>query len=286
MRPAAKPSAATLAHGRWGDILPKFGISQKFLHNKHGPCPVCGGTKPFRFDDRHGNGDHICTHHGAGDGFSLLMMATGKPFSEVARMVEAMAENCRTLPLPQPLPPLSPCQLRNMWRGARRIVPGDIADTYLRRRGIALDTFPACLRTTDDALVAAIQGPDGRCVMLQRTCYETGERRFTRGTMPPGSAVRLARIDGDELAIAEGIETALSSRLPTWAVLTAVNMERFLVPQGVRRLTIIADNDATFTGQRAAYSLAHKVRLRDKIEVRVMVPGEIGDINDILRGKA
>ena len=40
------------AHGRWPGVLTAFGIPAGMLVNRHGPCPLCGGTDRFRFDDR------------------------------------------------------------------------------------------------------------------------------------------------------------------------------------------------------------------------------------------
>ena len=44
------------ARNRWREILPRFGIDTRFLTNRHGPCPLCGGRDRFRFDDRNGDG--------------------------------------------------------------------------------------------------------------------------------------------------------------------------------------------------------------------------------------
>lgn len=43
---------ATVSHalGHWPRILPALGI--QVLKNRHQPCPVCGGSDRFRFDDR------------------------------------------------------------------------------------------------------------------------------------------------------------------------------------------------------------------------------------------
>ncbi len=45
---------ATVSHalGHWPRILPALGI--QVLKNRHQPCPVCGGSDRFRFDDREG----------------------------------------------------------------------------------------------------------------------------------------------------------------------------------------------------------------------------------------
>ena len=42
--------------GQWPSILEKLGIDASYLKNKHGPCPACGGTDRFRFDNKMGSG--------------------------------------------------------------------------------------------------------------------------------------------------------------------------------------------------------------------------------------
>ena len=68
------------AHGRWPGVLTAFGVPAAMLVNRHGPCPLCGGTDRFRFDDRHGNGEDYCNGCGAGDGFRLLEKHLGWDF--------------------------------------------------------------------------------------------------------------------------------------------------------------------------------------------------------------
>src|SRR5215467_14624886 len=60
------------ARGRWREILPLFGIDSRFLKNKHGPCPLCGGKDRFRFDDKNGEGTYYCNQCGPGPGVMLL----------------------------------------------------------------------------------------------------------------------------------------------------------------------------------------------------------------------
>ena len=39
------------AQGAWPAILTGLGLEARYLRNRHGPCPACGGTDRFRFDD-------------------------------------------------------------------------------------------------------------------------------------------------------------------------------------------------------------------------------------------
>lgn len=83
------------AKWKWSYILPSFGIDQKLLRPKNGPCPICGGEDRFSFDDKFGDGNYYCRKHihhpESGNGFNLLMAHTGWNFyqtlSEVASLL-------------------------------------------------------------------------------------------------------------------------------------------------------------------------------------------------------
>jgi putative DNA primase/helicase len=60
------------ARHRWREILPLLGVETRFLLNKHGPCPLCGGKDRYRFDDRDGTGSYYCNQCGPGAGIVLL----------------------------------------------------------------------------------------------------------------------------------------------------------------------------------------------------------------------
>ncbi len=65
------------AHGRWTEILPLLGVDPRFLVNRHGPCPLCGGKDRFRFDDKDGSGSYYCNGCGAGVGIILVRKLHG-----------------------------------------------------------------------------------------------------------------------------------------------------------------------------------------------------------------
>jgi putative DNA primase/helicase len=75
----------------WLSILPALGIDASHLVNRHRPCPIHGGTKPFRFDNKDGRGTWICSSCGAGDAFRLLQLVHGWSFREARdRVLEVM----------------------------------------------------------------------------------------------------------------------------------------------------------------------------------------------------
>ena len=56
--------AITAARGRWPEILAALaGLSGEQLSNRHQPCPLCGGTDRYRFDDKDGSGGSLPFHY-------------------------------------------------------------------------------------------------------------------------------------------------------------------------------------------------------------------------------
>ena len=76
------------ARGRWQQILPKLGVDPRYLVNRHGPCPLCGGRDRFRFDDKDGSGSYFCGQCGAGAGLILLQKLNGWDFKTAADEVD------------------------------------------------------------------------------------------------------------------------------------------------------------------------------------------------------
>lgn len=156
------------------------------------------------------------------------------------------------------------------------------------------------------ALVCRVQDPDGGGVALHLTylqpngngkaaiCHPaTGEvlpAKKLRSIAPSatnGGAIRLYPA-GTRLAVAEGIETALAVRiacpdLPVWAAVSAGGMARLIWPDGVTDLLILADNDESQTGQKAAKALANRAYAAG-VRVRIAVPATVGsDWADVLQ---
>jgi putative DNA primase/helicase len=90
---------------------------------------------------------------------------------------------------------------------------------------------------------------------------------------------------GEVLAIAEGIETALSfqklSSVPTVAALDAGKIAHVAVPDRVRELIIAADHDRSGAGLKAAKAAMQKHWKPWRL-VRVLMPNHLGDFNDLL----
>ncbi|MBF0141444.1 MAG: hypothetical protein HQL74_14335 [Magnetococcales bacterium] len=81
------------AHGQWREIHSALGLEARFLSNKHGPCPFCGGIDRFRYDDKDGSGSFFCPQCGPGDGLSLAAKLMGlDPKKDFPKVLKAVAE--------------------------------------------------------------------------------------------------------------------------------------------------------------------------------------------------
>ena len=303
------------AHGRWGDILAALGVEAKLLNRRNQPCPVCqGGTDRYQYTDKFGAGDFYCRHCGHGDGFKLLQACLGIDFADAMRRVEAWLgetpsgpRSARDEPSLERMRKLA----KKIWDEARPITLGDEADRYLRNRALQMAEYPRVLRFHPalgyfekaasgkskkvrdyPALLACIQGADGHAVTLHRTYLRDGRKALgheSKKVLSAGinaAAVRLFE-PTDELAITEGIETALAVHLatgkPVWAAISAGNMERLWIPDTIRRVYIYADNDGLteYDGQASAYALARRLRKEQQKaqgrHVEVFVPKTAGE---------
>jgi phage/plasmid primase-like uncharacterized protein len=102
-----------------------------------------------------------------------------------------------------------------------------------------------------------------------------------------GGAVRLTKPEpGEWLAVAEGIETALSvavaCAMPAWAALSAGGIRSLVLSPEITDVLICADNDANGVGQRAAHEAAQRW-LAEGRRVRIALPpGPDTDMADVL----
>lgn len=293
--------------GRWFEILIALGIDRRFLRNRHGPCPACGGKDRFRWDDLDGDGTFFCNQCGAGSGADLVMRVTGWRFGDAARAIEEVVGQARPRPARlEATVEQKRATLRKLWQASAAVRPGDAVDCWFRNRGLGMEIYPKCLRAAANvrhsgppaswhwAMLALLTDSAGRSVNIHRTFITADGRKapvdpvrmVCQGAVPPGSAVRLAP-PSVVLGVAEGIETACAAMrlfaVPTWATLSAGRLQTFAPPAGTERLVIFGDNDANGTGQRAAYDLAARLSGQLAIDVRI-APIAGTDWNDVLEG--
>jgi putative DNA primase/helicase len=212
-------------------------------------------------------------------------------------------------------------KLKQMWEHAGPLTAenpqAEVARKYLVYRGLVniLDDLPNDLRTrylqywhkgeldekaklkgTYAALIAVVRDAKGYPCCCHRTylsdtgegkAYVSAPKKLTaRLRDPRGAAIKLYQ-PTEELAIAEGIETALSVRvatgLPVWAAVSTGLMVSVAVPESVKRVWVMADNDENGAGESAAVKLVSRL-LKEGKDARLVMPDKFGDWNDVLLG--
>jgi putative DNA primase/helicase len=267
---------------------------------------MCGGRDRWRWDNKNGEGTWLCSHCGAGSGLKLVMLWRGLSFAD-AKAEVAKHLGCAEQPQKRGAnDDEKRALIKRVWEAGKPLQPDSAAWRYLRRR-TGLTAYSTALRATDKALykgppdrffpalLAKVTDASGKPINVHRTFLSpdgskapvTDAKRMMPGSLPPGAAVRLMPPENGRLGIAEGIETSLCafaiSGIPTWAALNAQRLMTWEPPPGVTDVTVWADNDASFTGQHAAFTLAK--RLAPKYAVDVQIPDVVGwDWADVWAG--
>lgn len=203
-----------------------------------------------------------------------------------------------------PAPSGSPESARRLFAMSQPI-PGTIAETYLRNRGItalheagALRFHPRCYYRPDadaptevwPALIAAVTDLAGNITGAHRTWLDPSGRDKAPVDTPRramghllGHGVRFG-VATDVMAAGEGLETMLSLRnalpaLPMLAALSANHLATILFPVTLRRLYIARDRDSA--GDLAAATLTERAQCAG-IEALTLTPA-LSDFNEDLR---
>lgn len=297
-----------VAKGKWRGILQTLGVDPKLLTGKHAPCPFCPSKDNFRFDNKAGSGSWICTC-GAGHGMEFALRFTGRDFRDLAREIDQIVGNVRVEPAPHDVDQAEIQRLlRETYGQTVPVKKGDLVDLYLSGRGIDEVVYPRALRFGESlrdgeggirpCMVALVGLPGAaKFSTMHRTFLRFdgrakaddmpgGARKLMKGTLPDGACVELGDyVAGGPLGIAEGIETALSAsalyELPVWSALTANNLTKWTPPAGCSEVAVFGDNDASFTGQAAAYGLSRRLKAKG-LQVTVHIPDQVGrDWNDV-----
>ncbi|HXE01601.1 MAG TPA: toprim domain-containing protein [Hyphomicrobium sp.] len=305
--------------GRWRGILSALGLNGVQISGKRTECPICrNGPKSdsFRFDDKEGRGTFFCNHCGAGTGIDLVMKMRGVDFKSALELIRPLvgAAAINVPKVERDTAPEAKEEMAALWKRATPLDGHDAGSRYLRSRGIDMAVWPASLRIVDElplieegttvrrlmpCLLAKFVAPDKKRAVLHRTWIPEPwmpgvkvARKMWRGEIPAGGAVQLGPA-AEDMGVAEGLETAMSASLihgvPVWACVGYVELVKFVPPPECKHLIIFGDNDASYTGQMAAYSLARRlalVPLEKRIRAEVRLPaywdtGERVDWNDM-----
>jgi len=297
------------ALGKWPSILTMMGVNQDYLTGKHTSCPNCGGSDRFRFADTSGKGEHFCSQCGHGDGFDLVQKLLNCDFKQAALEVEKVAGIAERVDIkPQQTTEEKRQRLNALNKRVKPIAQSKSVCDYLSSRGIDRDIFTNAnlgmvkgyenfdgghIRGRFDSMVGKVL-QCGRPITYHITFTDQGRKadvRTVRKVLPPvvkftHGAIELFKPREGVLGVAEGIETALSAYqlfgVPTWSCLNLNSLQNFVVPNGVDRLYIFADNDTNGVGLKAANHLKQKAEYQG-LEVIVQTPSTPGnDWNDVL----
>ncbi|MDU5191030.1 MAG: primase-helicase zinc-binding domain-containing protein, partial [Mixta calida] len=182
--------AAKAARGHWPRILPALGLN--VVKNRHMPCPVCGGTDRFRFDDQEGRGTWLCNQCGAGDGMDLVKKALRINLTEAAARVNGLTGN---------LPPVD----------AAAVAPADAEDDDAAREAaaaLARELVSNAREAAGNAYLSHKGWPQQSCLTL------TKSQKIAITTYRPGDmVVPLHDVNGQlvnvQLINAEGVKRTL-----------------------------------------------------------------------------
>lgn len=314
------------AKGRWVELFIEAGMNERHFKKQNVPCPLCGGRDRFSISKNpRWEGSWLCRGCGHGDGISLIQKHKGCSFSEVLAWLEDRLGIQRSKHpdsgSKRKYGRRAKAGIDERLEQARPIDAESAAWRYLSARGISDETLrraknlfasesepywdsdsessgrPAAAKRFP-AMVAAVLDAQGETVALHRTYLtEEGEkadvpspRKVVGSFSGESPAIELFEFD-DALGAAEGIETALCAAelfsIPVWSLVSAGQLAKFRIPEGLKRFVVFGDNDENFTGQAAAYELARRVKRENPdCRVEVMIPEETGsDWNDVLAAR-
>ncbi|MGI9304639.1 MAG: DUF7146 domain-containing protein [Gammaproteobacteria bacterium] len=192
-------------------------------------------------------------------------------------------------PPPDKAPPFK--VIRRIWNEGYllRSPRGEPLRRYLRRRGLSdIQPMPLTLRFHPrmsyteygesrplghfPCMMASIQGPDGKMVGILRTYLAADGTKASLPKPKKNLRVRDAALSGGAvrlfapshvLGVTEGIENALAVRqatgMPVWAAANTALLGNLVVPPGVQRVIIWADNDVIKKGKQAGRIAAEKL---------------------------
>ena len=284
----------TAAAGNWHYVLAGLSIDVPDSSRRHAPCPACGGTDRFRFDDN-GRGSFICNQCGAGDGLDLIKRVNNCDTTEAAHLAaDVLGIDCRA----SETDPTAASQRREQMEserqqreqerqkqaaesaGQRRATFASLyaemrqsatqgESEYLLDKGLDYFTFPTL---PDGTLLLELVDESG-AVAAAQTITPQGEKRLLTGSAKRGAYHAVNAAESPQIVlIAEGLATALSVHLmrPDALTVAAIDAGNLIHVAGVMRrkhpqsqIIIAADNDyhddQPNTGKEAAEKAALSV---------------------------
>ncbi|CDL86930.1 toprim domain-containing protein [Xenorhabdus cabanillasii] len=234
----------------WENLLPACGIDIP-AKDKHGACPICGGTDRFHFIDDHHHGNWHCRQcdmPNYGDGLDLVARTKGISITEAAKIVA----NVLALPLPELKPARKTIQTTQpIADRVAALMAQTVAgqSPYLTSKGLHC---PNQRLLPDNSAVLRLTTLDKKVTGAQ-IIKPDGEKKLLTGSQKKGAFIPLSTLEENPntVIITEGYATALTvNQFCKGAVLAALDAGNLLsVAQSVRerwpgtKIIIAADND-------------------------------------------
>jgi putative DNA primase/helicase len=278
--------------GRWAPILTNLGINAELFSGKHQPCLFCGGKDRARWDRQ--KEFYYCSQCGSKQPIDMAIEHTGLSFKETTNLIRPNVMNS-PLKIVKPVDTQqNEARIKKIHAGLKRITPDSVVALYLAKRGIKVLPDADCYqhdaveywqdgeKSLHPAMVSVFRTPTGEVATYHITYLSAdgtkADVQTPRKVLPvihslAGASIRLFKAE-DVLAITEGVETALcvteDSGVPCWAAGSAQAMNNIVIPESVKTVWIYADSDESFTGQKAAYDLANRLKVKEGKTVRVV----------------
>ncbi|AVR03003.1 primase-helicase zinc-binding domain-containing protein [Pluralibacter gergoviae] len=282
------------ASDNWPHVLAGLHIDVPDSPRKHAPCPACGGTDRFRFDDN-GRGSFICNQCGAGDGLDLIKRVNNCDTTEAAQLAAGVLgidyraaeadqkagsqsreqaeterqhrEQERQLQAAEDTAQRREVFARLYDETRQKAAPGE--SQYLIAKG--LNGFSFSILPNGSLLLPLVD--DSGAVVAGQTITAQGVKRLLKGSAKRGAFHAINAAEQPEtVVIGEGLATALTCHLisPDALVVAAIDagnlphvakVMRRKYPQA--QIVIAADNDwhddEPNTGELAAIKAAQAV---------------------------
>jgi putative DNA primase/helicase len=158
--------AEDLAFDKWPDILVAAGVDRAYFGDRAGPCPFCGGTDRYVWQNKNG-GRYLCRHCTEAryrSGIDFLMRHLSVEFIEAADYVRdhfGVGRGCDVAPVTLPRREVARrevarreivdvdaarARMQWLWNESHAVRQGDPVDLYLRRRVPGLSEVPEQIR--------------------------------------------------------------------------------------------------------------------------------------------
>ncbi|GLX82478.1 primase-helicase zinc-binding domain-containing protein [Thalassotalea eurytherma] len=276
-----------IANGRWESTLNSLRVHVP-ANNKHGACPICGGSDRFRFDDKEGRGTFYCNQCGAGDGFSLVSKALNLSFNDTVKEIKTVLGDSKPLQTPKTSQDKKPVNAVDKAYYILSKANTAFNHPYLTRKGIK--PYGIGVSVKGDLVVPILSGkPDHELSSLQ-FIKPDGSKQMLGGGKIKGCFNAIGKHLPDEtVLLCEGFATASTlfecTGLTTFYCFNANNLflvAQMLVNEYKLKPIICADNDSHLkvnVGIEKAKDAALEFGLK------AFAPDEKGDFNDLMLAK-